>query len=405
MSNTQAKTVLISCTLRSGSNLLCEVISRIGHGLPTEYFQEKSYKNHHTIRDTGYNDLPSAFEKLSTFDTDSEHKDFRGVKWNWSQFHTLLQSTQSESLENILRFFPNPTWIRLSRRDKIAQTASLLVAQQTGVWVSGDPVSPLGDQTYDLEKAWRIFCESNVEEAMWDRYLASCGMQPLTIYYEDLIHKYDETVNAIIQHLNGNSLTSTAVPRLGDLHNKKIDNNLTKIYADFFYNDLLHYRYKQDEVWNAIQLINKKVNERVSSDVFSQFARLQEAAYDSINKLDLRSRLQIEGSHEWVRGSEFLDGEDLRLDQGATATLNVASGRLLILFHSHPWSGVAEISGNDVEKDVDLYSPISATLPIMIHWEKNEDHNIKISASGRKSNLSSGSEIWIQRIWSAYRSG
>jgi len=76
-------------------------------------------------------------------------------------------------------------WVRLRRRDRLAQAVSLVAAHQTGQWI---PVArPLGEPVYDLSATLVAMHEIESWEAVWDRRLAERTEPQLSFWSEDLV--------------------------------------------------------------------------------------------------------------------------------------------------------------------------------------------------------------------------
>ena len=76
-------------------------------------------------------------------------------------------------------------WVRLRRRDRLAQAVSLVVAHQTGQW---RPVGRRqGEPAYDLEATRVAMGEIEAWEAIWDRRLAERPEPQLSFWSEDLV--------------------------------------------------------------------------------------------------------------------------------------------------------------------------------------------------------------------------
>lgn len=80
----------------------------------------------------------------------------------------------------------HPTaWLRIRRRDRVAQAVSWLRAQQTGQWA--DWQRPWGRPVYHGGLLRRRLAEIDAHERGWDAFFGRAGLTPETIWYEDLV--------------------------------------------------------------------------------------------------------------------------------------------------------------------------------------------------------------------------
>jgi LPS sulfotransferase NodH len=93
-------------------------------------------------------------------------------------------------------------WIR--RRDRIRQAISLWRALQTRVWrregpADGADARPL---LYSFEAIEHLRRRLDADDAAWDRFFASAGIQPLVLHYEDdVAPDPGDAVRRVLAHL------------------------------------------------------------------------------------------------------------------------------------------------------------------------------------------------------------
>lgn len=90
--------IIVACTLRFGSNLLCEWLEKYGYGRPTEFFQTERYQNVSSRRRGDAVGLPDIDAMHGSFAALHEGLRWRAVKWTWPQFRTFLDTIQSEGM-------------------------------------------------------------------------------------------------------------------------------------------------------------------------------------------------------------------------------------------------------------------------------------------------------------------
>ena len=107
-----------------------------------------------------------------------------------------------EHLEPFLDHEPNPRnyrFIHLRRRDLLRQAVSFARAQQTGAWISDMPERAEAHYDRDLiASKIEAIAEGN---AGWQAFLASLGIEPLELYYEDIVADRNAALQRIARYL------------------------------------------------------------------------------------------------------------------------------------------------------------------------------------------------------------
>ena len=107
-----------------------------------------------------------------------------------------------EHLEGFLDHEPDPLkyrFIHLRRRDLLRQAVSFARAQQTGAWISDMPEQ--ADASYDRDLIAEKVEAISQGNARWSAFLSSLGIQPLEIYYEDIVADRDASLERIAAYL------------------------------------------------------------------------------------------------------------------------------------------------------------------------------------------------------------
>ncbi|EBA11541.1 Stf0 family sulfotransferase [Roseobacter sp. CCS2] len=90
-------------------------------------------------------------------------------------------------------------FIHLQRRDLMKQAISFARAQQTGAWISDMPEKAAG--SYD----WSLITDKmdaiSRGNADWQSFLSSMGIQPLQLYYEDVVADASAAIAQIADYL------------------------------------------------------------------------------------------------------------------------------------------------------------------------------------------------------------
>jgi len=186
----------ILSTPRVGSTLLSLSLSSIeGLGTPLEYLNPIHYRRLATRWGVGRGIgayLTTLLKKRTSLQR------YFGLKAHARQSVCSRAMARALSVINFDRF----VFIRLSRRDRVAQAVSLAHAQQTGRWsVLYD--AKKGPARYSRDLIHRALADIEEQEAAWQMYLSALN-QPkvLNVAYEDLANDYQVTLSRILVSLD-----------------------------------------------------------------------------------------------------------------------------------------------------------------------------------------------------------
>jgi LPS sulfotransferase NodH len=230
-----SRSYLVCATQRSGSTLLCELLKATGvAGCPEEFFE--------ALRDTarpphpgdyldglprtgaGVRDDPTApeapaYSSLAGIENYRDHleRTFRwgttdngvfGAKLMYNQLAELraLAATLPEYaglpvIDLLTRLFGDPTYVWVSRADKVRQAVSLWRALQTRSWRHG---GGRGDTElhYRFEAIDHLVRLFSSEDEAWQALFSEHGIDALRVGYEqDLERDPDGTVRAVLRHV------------------------------------------------------------------------------------------------------------------------------------------------------------------------------------------------------------
>ena len=174
---------LIASTPRCGSHYLGHMLGATGEcGVPLEYFHKgnKRYWGRR-FRSTRMDDLFPKFVRYRT----SPNGTFT-LKAHWYQYEPYIAS-----LDRLTRGvgFKKIVWI--SRRNQLSQSISKVIAEQTGVWISG--AKPKAEAKFDYNSIVRSADSIRRSNLHWLKYINALPPgRSISILYEDLLS--DETV-------------------------------------------------------------------------------------------------------------------------------------------------------------------------------------------------------------------
>ncbi len=188
---------IICATARSGSNLLCELLSALGFaGKPFEHLWEPP----------GSVSLPLAIRWPRIIEDGRSDNGVFGTKLLWYQGHRLERELPEavgrpgETLVDVLAdTLANPRYIYLTRRDRTKQAVSLVRAIQSEQWRSMDAaVSP---PRYDAAAIDAARDAVAAEEAQWEQFFTHNTVVLRRLTYEDLDAHPRATIGALLQFL------------------------------------------------------------------------------------------------------------------------------------------------------------------------------------------------------------
>lgn len=90
-------------------------------------------------------------------------------------------------------------FVHLQRRDVVRQAVSFARAQMTGAWISDMPAHAPAKYNYELISA--KLTDITNGNAAWNAFFASLGIEPLRVWYEDVVSDCDVAIQSIAEHL------------------------------------------------------------------------------------------------------------------------------------------------------------------------------------------------------------
>ena len=221
---------IIATSPRTGSELLCEYLSRTElAGKPGEHFFPKRfphfYQHYHIHTFPEYATIIR--QERTTPNRVFGTKLIAGEILN--EFLEVLRqntphSAQMTAHQLLHHFFPNLTFIRLIRQDRIRQAISLYRAEATGIWHNTGKQATQPEIPYDYRAIRTRLDRINTIEAAWDAFFRQNQLTPLTLTYETFIQTPVQTTQTILSHL-GLSLPSTWQPNI--ITNKRMTQTQT----------------------------------------------------------------------------------------------------------------------------------------------------------------------------------
>jgi trehalose 2-sulfotransferase len=258
---------LICSTPRTGSSLLCDALTATGvAGRPEEYFQfrartgfpRRPQEYFEGAADSEIFDIlgprtrveedearydPSRFERYDGYlawalEAGTTPNGVFGAKVMWGYFNGFVTGLRwavpgrqrLSVCELAPSVFPNLRYLSVTRRDKVRQAVSLWRALQTWSW-SSDQVPAVGTEhlVYSHAAIAHLIRDIEAHEYEWRAYFRECGVEPLTIVYEDFAGRYEDTVRDILRHLE---IPEAETAAIAAPHKRPQSDDVSRQWAD-----------------------------------------------------------------------------------------------------------------------------------------------------------------------------
>ena len=208
---------IICFTPRAGGWLLGEALRETGiAGIPEEWCNTNPHGTNETQLAASWGVEPP--ERSGSYKQYLEKMHANGTTAN-GVFGLRIQFSDLELLSSKLRAtpeysqlglreimpqaFPNLRYIWLTRRDKVRQAVSYARALQSDIWRIREGAQTLTPIPVDYDEREIAAYEASFIEQ--DKFLSDffklSGIEPITIYYEDLLTNYEQTVRKVLTEL------------------------------------------------------------------------------------------------------------------------------------------------------------------------------------------------------------
>jgi len=199
---------IIASVQRSGTHLLCTLLRSTGvAGLPAEHFLAKTGETWERRWNS-----PSRMQHVERVLQDNTTANgVFGTVVMWSYFDRMLQMLRDIPKYNALdgahllaSLLQQPKYVWLRRRNQVEQAVSWAIACQTGVWAqkAGENPRPRDIPRFDF-KVIDEWCNRIAEHnTAWANYFRENRIEPLTVFYEDLVANSRTAVERVLQFLN-----------------------------------------------------------------------------------------------------------------------------------------------------------------------------------------------------------
>jgi LPS sulfotransferase NodH len=227
------RSYLICSSPRTGSNLLATAIRKTGvAGYPFEYFCQITLNAPFMLKtiglpaeDAGPPHLASRMDRILARGT-TPNGIFGGTV-HWGHLSTLLDaigeiqgkeiSPRDGVLDGLRSVFPNLKFIRLYRRNHVAQGISHFIAKATKRWQVLEDSPPLhapapDEPQYDFPAIQKFVKLARNDEEGWRSLLSPCPENTFPVSYEELAADYRTVVGDVLDFI-GMPGAHTVVPK------------------------------------------------------------------------------------------------------------------------------------------------------------------------------------------------
>ena len=147
--------------------------------------------------------------------------------------------------------FPDLTFVRVIRANKLRQAVSLWKAVQTATWREDQASAKAASVEDDDAPPYRTFIEEHrpqlrfhyraiahlleqllVEEASWDAFFEHCGIKPVLVLYENFAADYETSTLNLLDRLSLSPLEGFEFEPRMKRQSDKINDDWVRRYSD-----------------------------------------------------------------------------------------------------------------------------------------------------------------------------
>lgn len=199
---------IVCATPRSGSNLLCELLSSLGFaGKPQEHLWDPPGTEPDPLGERWPRVLRAGTGDNGVF----------GLKLMWYQADRLecdlpqILEMPGEPLARVLAAsLADPAYIYLTRRNHLRQAISFARAMQTEHWRSMDAIA--GEPRYDAQAITHGIEFLKQDEVNWEGFFARNAVSPYRLTYEELNAGPEDAVAGLLTYLGHDEPRGISLP-------------------------------------------------------------------------------------------------------------------------------------------------------------------------------------------------
>ena len=265
------RSYLVCATPRSGSTLVCHALTETGvAGCPEEYFlgvEDQSIRDHLGERGIGSDPPPrsplwsrAAYDRYLdwAFEAGTTGNGIFGAKLMWGYFGdfvSLLRNIPAHRdtplAELLPEVFPELTFVRVVRANKVRQAVSLWKAVQTATWREDQASAKAASVEDEGAPPYRGFIEEHrpqlrfhyraidhllgqvlAEEASWDAFFEHSCIEPVLVLYENFAAAYEASTLNLLDRLGLSPPDGFAFEPRMKRQSDRVNDDWTKRYCD-----------------------------------------------------------------------------------------------------------------------------------------------------------------------------
>jgi trehalose 2-sulfotransferase len=199
---------IIASTQRSGTHLLCSILRSTGiAGWPEEFFLSKPGE---TWEKRWNSPSREAYIERVLQEKTGPNGVF-GTVVMWSYFERMLEMLKEfreykkiTAVELLAELFNRPKYIWMRRKNRVEQAVSWAMACQTGIWAQRVGVTLETDATpkFDFKTIDEWCNRIAAHEASWANYFRESQIEPLVLYYEDVVACHHAAAECVLRFLS-----------------------------------------------------------------------------------------------------------------------------------------------------------------------------------------------------------
>lgn len=242
---------IICATPRSGSTLLCDLLTDTGvAGHPNSFFRRESFPewaNHFNVSVAEWRDEHEFDQSYlsAVLQRGADGTPVFGMRLMWESLDDLSQRLEafypnlSDDSARFQSAFRSPLYLHLSRADKVAQAVSLLRAEQSGLWhvfadgTERERLSPVQTPVYDAHGISKCLAELEEHDTAWERWFSEQAIEPLSITYEALSTEPQSALAAVLSGLDLDpAIAGTVKPKSAKLADTESHDWITRFRTE-----------------------------------------------------------------------------------------------------------------------------------------------------------------------------
>jgi len=210
---------IICATPRSGSTLLCDLLTDTGMaGRPDSFFNFDSFDwpDYFNVSTLGWGDKHEFDQTYlsAVLEFGSNNTTVFGLRLMWETLDVLLEQLEvlypdlDNDKDRFRSAFGDCVYLHLTREDKVAQAVSNLKAEQTGLWHAWDDGSererlkPAATPIYDGQALRELVATAQEHEKAWIDWFSQHDIVPVGLSYESLAAYPQRTLATILTVLD-----------------------------------------------------------------------------------------------------------------------------------------------------------------------------------------------------------